>query len=504
MNSGLTLPVWDLPEDFSRVKFSSDLPPSADVLVVGAGIAGLTTAYCLAREGRKVCVIDRAGIGGGESIRSTAHLACGLDDRFYNLARWHGGDGAHLAADSHAAAIDWIEQFVEATPDRCGFKRVPGYLFSFDDSTDRLEKEFDAARDAGLAVLFEQNGIPGLSLGPALRFERQARIDIGRYLRALADACEALDVSFHLAEITDVEGGEPATVTAAGGERMQASAVVVATNVPFHERFAVHTKQAAYRTYVVAGEIADGAMPDALLWDDGDPYHYVRLAECDDGLRVIVGGEDHKTGQDDDTLAFVRLQDWARERIPGIGTFTHGWSGQIIEPADGLAFIGADAGGEDNVYVVTGDSGNGVTHGTIGGLLLSDLIAGRDNPWTGLYDPSRKLVRAPGGWMRENANVALQYRDWVGGDDIDDVAELSRGEGAVVRRGVHQVALYRDGEGGLTAFSARCPHLGCVVRWSPQEKSWDCPCHGSRFDGRTGAILNGPANAPLDRVDWPR
>ena len=503
MSSALTLPVWDTPDAFTRAHFSRDLPASADVVVVGAGIAGLTTAFCLSREGRQVCVVDREGIGGGESIRSTAHLASALDDRFHTMARWHGADGARLAAASHAAAIDWIEHFVEAIPDRCGFRRVPGYLFSCDGSGDGLEKELDAARDAGLEVSLDQDGVPGLSLGPALRFERQARIDIGRYLLALAEACEALGVRFSQAEITDVQGGETATVIAAGGERLQASAVVVASNVPFHERFAVHTKQAAYRTYVVAGQIAEGAMPDALLWDDGDPYHYVRLAKCDDGLRVIVGGEDHKTGQDDDTESFVRLQDWARERIPGIGTFTHGWSGQIIEPADGLAFIGADAGGERNVYVVTGDSGNGVTHGTIGGLLLCDLVAGRDNPWTDLYAPGRKMVRAPGGWMRDTAGVALQYRDWLGGGH-GDADELARGQGAVVRRGVHQVALYRDGEGGITAFSARCPHLGCVVRWSPQEKSWDCPCHGSRFDARTGAVLNGPANAPLDPCDWPR
>lgn len=503
MGSARTIPLWTSPDASTRVRFGRGLPASADVVVVGAGVAGLTTAYCLAREGRQVQVIDREGIGAGESIRSTAHLASALDDRFHHLARWHGADGARLAADSHASAIDWIEHFVDAVPGRCGFRRVPGHLFPFDGNADRLEKELDAAREAGLEVSFASAGVPGLPPGPSLRFERQARIDIGRYLLALAEACEGLGVGFSQAGIADVQGGDTASVVASGGGRLQASAVVVATNVPFHERFALHTKQAAYRTYVVAGEIANDAMPDALLWDDGDPYHYVRLAECDDGMRIIVGGEDHKTGQDDDPTAYVRLQQWARERFPGIGTFTHGWSGQIIEPADGLAFIGADAGGEDNVYVITGDSGNGVTHGTIGGLLVCDLVMGRDNPWTGLYSPARKLVRAPGGWMRENADVALQYRAWFGGGDLDDAEGLARGDGAVIRRGVHQVALYRDGEGGFTAFSARCPHLGCVVRWSPQEKSWDCPCHGSRFDAATGAVLNGPANAPLQPCDWP-
>lgn len=503
MGSARTLPVWAIPAAFTESHFRHGLPAAAEIAVVGAGISGLTAAFCLAQEGRRVLVIDKQGVGQGESLRTTAHLASALDDRFYHLAKWHGADGARLAAASHAAAIDWIEHFVEDLPGQCGFKRVPGYLFSHDGRTERLEREGDAAREAGLSAAFDRTGIPNLpALGPALRFDGQARMDMGLYLLALAEACARLGVQFCRNEIVAADGGDGPTVSSADGRTLQASAVVIATNVPFHERFAVHTKQAAYRSYVVAGPIEEGAMPDALLWDDGDPYHYVRMADAEEGGKlVVIGGEDHKTGQDADPTAFVRLQAWANERLPGIQGFTHGWSGQILEPADGLAFIGADAGGEENVYIVTGDSGNGVTHGTIGGLLLADLIAGRDNPWTGLYDPKRKLVRAPGGWMRENANVALQYRDWLGGADAAKPEDLALGEGAVIRRGVHRIAVYRDGDGKYTAFSARCPHLGCAVRWSPQEKSWDCPCHGSRFDARTGAVLNGPANAPLSAYD---
>lgn len=501
MSTGKTLSPWSLPRDFVLPDFMpSAMQADCDVLVVGAGVAGLASALLSARDGRRVLVIERQGVGEGESGRTTAHLASALDDRFYHLADWHGEEGARLAAESHAAAIDWIEAFAREHGG-LGFHRVPGYLFAHDGDVDRLEKERDAANAAGLQVTLEP-GIPQLpGFGPALRFGNQARIDMGRYLSALAQACDDAGVSFAKAEVVGVEGGATACVELRNGGNLEAAAVVLATNVPFHERIAIHTKQAPYRTYAVAGRIAPDALPDALIWDDGDPYHYIRLVDDpeSDGMLVIVGGEDHKTGQDHDPTAYVRLQDWTRAHLPGVGDFTFGWSGQVLEPGDGLAFIGADPGGEENVFIVTGDSGNGVTHGTLAGLLLCDLIAGRSNSWASLYDPKRKQLRSPLGWLRENANVALQYRDWLAPGDAERMEAMAPGQGIVVRSGLHRVAVYREGDGDLIAFSARCPHLGCAVRWSPQEKSWDCPCHGSRFDARTGEVLNGPANAPLAR-----
>lgn len=500
VSTARTLPVWDFNADDSARWFETAADGRAeDVVVVGAGVAGLTTALCLLREGRRVLIIEREGVGAGETLRTTAHLASALDDRYTVLARQHGEDGARLAAASHAAAIDWIEELAHAAEDACGFQRVPGYLFTCRDDVDGLRREAEAARAAGLDARFVEAGddLPE-HFGPVVRFEAQARVDMGRYLAALADAVNDAGARWLRAEAVNVEGGERPRVVLRNGE-LSAAAVVVASNVPFNETGATYMKQAPYRSYVVVGEGAREQWTDALIWDDGDPYHYVRLLDVEDDparVRIIVGGEDHKTGQDDDPEAYVRLQEWTRARFPGVERFTHAWSGQIIEPVDSLGFIGRDPD-NDNVWLVTGDSGNGITHGTLAGLLITDQIQERENPWSGLYDPGRKPLRAGGEWLRENANAALQFRDWLKPGDVKDAGSLAPGNGAVLRRGLHRVAVYRSGDGELHAFNARCPHLGCVVRWSSEEKSWDCPCHGSRFEAATGAILNGPTSEPL-------
>jgi Rieske Fe-S protein len=212
---------------------------------------------------------------------------------------------------------------------------------------------------------------------------------------------------------------------------------------------------------------------------------------------LIVGGEDHKTGQADDAKdRYSRLDVWTRERFPVQGTVRCRWSGQILETIDGLAFIGKNPIDAANVFVATGDSGMGMTHGTIAGILLTDLIVGRRNPWYTLYDPSRKTLLAAGNFLREGLNVARQYGSWLTGGDVAASHEISPGTGAIVRRGLMKVAAYCDEQGVLHESSAVCPHLGCLVEWNNNESTWDCPCHGSRFD-KHGHVLCGPANNDL-------
>ena len=258
----------------------------------------------------------------------------------------------------------------------------------------------------------------------------------------------------------------------------------------------MHVKQGPYRTYAIGMTIEAGSVPRALYWDTPHPYHYARLHLLENGRELlIVGGEDHRSGEEDDGEArFSALEEWTRDRFPD-GDVAWRWSGQVMEPVDGLGLIGRDCFDQPNVFIATGDSGQGMTHGAIAGLLLGDLIAGRDNPWTGLYDPSRFPVQSTD-FYQENLDILWHFVEWFTSGDVDDADAVEPGEGAVIRRGLEKVAVYRDEEGGLHERSAYCPHLGCVVAWNSTEKMWHCPCHGSRFlcDGR---LVGGPARHDL-------
>jgi len=255
--------------------------------------------------------------------------------------------------------------------------------------------------------------------------------------------------------------------------------------------------------------VPQGSVTRALFWDMAEragmqnqigpiPYHYVRLANGDAQNDIlIVGGGDHKTGQADDfEVRFERLEEWTRARFPKAGEAVFRWSGQVMEPVDGLGFIGRNPADNDNVFVVTGDSGNGMTHGTLAGTIIPELIRRGDHAWAKLYDPSRVRMHAATDFAKENLNVARQFADYFTGSDAA-LGQLESGQGTTVRRGIHKVAAYRDEPGKLHEFSAVCPHLKCIVHWNGTEKTWDCPCHGSRFDA-LGHVLNGPAVSDLE------
>lgn len=505
-SSGATRSLWrsTAPEIAAESGLDGDL--ETDVCIVGAGIAGLTVAYQLARTGQRVVVLDARPPGSGETERTTAHLASALDDGFTHLESLHGVEGARRAAESHAAAIDYIESVVRELKLDCAFRRVDGYLcLGAEDDASMLERELAAAERAGLSVEMVDSAPVDTFQGPSLRFAAQAQIDPLRYLAGLAAAVTRLGGRIVSgAQVVEVSGGdERATVVTEGGPTVRARAVVVATNTPINDRYVIHTKQAPYRTYALALELhEDSDAPDALLWDTEEPYHYVRRAlGVDDAQVLIVGGEDHKTGQDArPEHHWELLEAWAREHFSGLGRVVSSWSGQVFEPSDALAFIGRNPSDADNVYIATGDSGHGMTHGTIAGMLLPELIAGRDHPWATLYDPSRKSLRALPSFAKENFNVAAQYLQWIAPADVADEREIPVGEGAVVRRGLRRIAVYRDEHGVCQRVSAACPHLGAVVAWNAAEKTWDCPAHGSRF-APDGQVVTGPSSRGLAAED---
>ena len=485
----------------------------ADVLIIGGGIAGLTTAYCLCKSGRKVILLEDGYLGSGETGRTTAQLTYALDDRYYDLEKLFGEDKAKLAAQSHKQAIEWINSVITLEDINCNFKRIDGYLFTDpSDTEENLDKELEAATRAGLPVeMVEQ--LPGLPSGRklrAIRFPNQGQFHIMKYLKGLADAITKMGGEIYTdtyADSIDKAGAK------ANGYTVRANHIVVATNTPVNDIVTMHTKQFAYRTYVIAAKLPKGLLPYAMWWDTGNqnskwvekPYHYVRLDPLDDNFDLLIsGGEDHKTGQADqehstEVHRYDNLISWTRQHFPYFSEIEYKWSGQVMEPIDSLAFIGKNPG-DENVYIITGDSGNGMTHGTLGGIILNDIITGKENPYIELYDPSRITFRAGIDYLKEVGNMAYTMaKGWIIPNDVSDVAELESGSGAVISRGTDKIAVYKDTDGVVHACSGICPHLGGVLQWNDDEKSFDCPLHGSRFTAH-GIVINGPAISDLKKT----
>ena len=517
MADDITSSVWQLLADpLHRPPLAEGT--HAEICVVGAGIAGLSAGYELAAAGRQVLVLSDRPIGHGNTGRTTAHLSNVLDDRFDEVSRLHGVERTRLAQESHAAAIRRIEEIVAAEGIDCAFTRLPGYLFLAPGQTrERLERELEAARRCVIAevALLEQAPEPGFRTGPCLAFPGQAQFQPMDYIRGLAAAIERHGGRIATGQqVQSIEGGKPAQVRLRNGPTVSAAAVVVATNSPISDRLAIHSKQEPNRTYVVSFAVPRGSVGRALFWDDGDPYHYVRTQPIEEaGKRrlgielagemdlLIVGGEDHRTGAPaEGDERFSRLEGWTREHVPSAGPVVARWSGQVYEPVDFLAFIGEDPEQGSSVFLATGDSGQGMTHGALAGMLIRDLALGRENPFADLYDPGRKTLSAAGEFARTNLDVAKSYGEWLAPGEVGSAEEVSPGSGAVIRRGLKKLALYRDPTGKLEVRSATCTHLGCIVHWNDVERSWDCPCHGSRFapDGR---VLNGPARNPLAKAE---
>jgi glycine/D-amino acid oxidase-like deaminating enzyme/nitrite reductase/ring-hydroxylating ferredoxin subunit len=466
----------------------------------------LTCAYTLLQEKKSVIVLEQRSLIAGQTARTTAHLTWGLDDRYSELERLFGKEGAQLAAESHRTAIDRIEQIVKEENIDCDFERIDGYLFvPPGESLDILDKEMAAIQKIGQPIQKVQRAPwSSFDTGPCLQFPQQAQFHILKYINGLVQAVERMGGKiFCDTHVSHVKDGALCFVDTNQDYKVKAKSVIVATNTPINNRFMMHTKQAAYRTYVIAAKVSKDEIAKGLYWDTPDPYHYIRLQSIPTDSQhhwIIIGGEDHKTGQEEDIWNhYDRLEQWARERFPSMGPLEYRWSGQIIEPIDCLAFIGRNPH-DQNIYIATGDSGNGMTHGTIAGILLPDLILGRGNRWANLYDPSRKTLSAASDFIEENANVAVQYGDWLTGGEIDSYQQVAPGEGALIRQGAQKIAVYRDENGKIHACSAVCTHLGCIVKWNRGEKSWDCPCHGSRFDPY-GNVLNGPAITNLDPIE---
>jgi glycine/D-amino acid oxidase-like deaminating enzyme/nitrite reductase/ring-hydroxylating ferredoxin subunit len=510
-SDGLTTSLWTRAAGFPQCSSLQD-NREADVCVVGAGIAGLSTAYLLLKEGKSVLVVSEHAPGDGQTGRTSAHLVSAIDDRFYDLIDRHGEDATRRAYESHAAAIDRIERIVGQEKIECDFARVDGFLFLCnDDKPETLDRELDAAQRIGVQQLQKVARAPlKFDTGPCLRFGRQGIFHPLKYVTGLAGAIRSMGGQIHCGQraidVQPCDDGEMCSVKLQHNRTIRARDIVVATNTPapIQTWAGIYTKQISYRTYVIGLRVRRGTVPSNLYWDTGWPYHYLRVDTTSDPQYdvLLVGGEDHKVGQfptSGDPL--LNLENWARQRFSGdIIDIPFQWSGQTQEPVDGLAYIGKAPMKQGHVYVATGDSGMGLTHGTIAGMLLTDLIVGRPNPWAEIYDPSRKPTHALGEFISQNLNAAATLKEYITGGEVGSEDEIKPGCGAIIRDGLHKLAVFRDEQGHVHRRSAVCTHLGCIVQWNPIEKTWDCPCHGSRF-GTDGEPLIGPATDAIKEAE---
>jgi glycine/D-amino acid oxidase-like deaminating enzyme/nitrite reductase/ring-hydroxylating ferredoxin subunit len=469
---------------------------STDVLIVGAGVAGLTAALLLARRGRTVTVIDARQVASGETSRTTAHLTDLLDVGYRRLEAKFGAGATAVAAEASRAAIDSIETSCSELAPGARFERVFGYKVAQTDfQLEDLKEELVAMQRAGVRAEWTGQQMPFPSLG-AIRLEQQAQLHPGEYTRGLVDGLIGLGVAmFENTRALEFQDGSPCRVKTELGT-ITAKDVLVLTNVPVSNRFAIHTKVAAYRTYVMAGECK--GFPKGLYEDMAKPYHYVRRQETERGNFVIVGGEDHRTGHGGATEErYAALTLFARSTCPGFVPI-YRWSGQIIEPSDGLPYIGRNTG-DKHVYVATGFSGTGITMGTLAAMLLTAAVEKLESRWAEVFQATRVRPFAQAlRYFKENVEFPKRLlRDRVERGEVAFAERVMPGEGRLVRSaGGHMLAVSREADGALQVHSAVCPHLGCHVHWNRAEQSWDCPCHGSRFDAH-GEVLNGPATRAL-------
>lgn len=497
-----TQSIWDNVKATEFSKLSNDI--STEVCIVGSGISGLSIAYFLLKQGISVVILDKESGFTGQTTMTSGHLSNALDDRYHKMKSVLSEDGLKLAAESHTQAIDMIEEIIRRERISCDFSRVDGYLFSQKViKDDVVQKELEATHEAGIfdtEIVFSLKGI-NKKIHSALRFPRQAQLHSLKYCKALQKCIlEMGGIIYGDSQVVETKELTDISVKTKEGREVICKSLVFATNSPINHQFLVHTKEAAYRSYCIGIEVPKGSFPKILLWDTEDPYHYVRLAHETEFDIIIVGGEDHRVGQEKPNVdPYSNLQKWAKKNLGVRGEIKYRWSGQIVETLDGLGYIGKSPGSK-NVYEVSGDSGHGLTHATIGASIITDLILGNDNPWIEIYDPSRISFMAAKHYIKENIQGLVQMVDWVTTPEVTDIKLVPMGKGMIISENGKKVAVYKDDKGKVHKCSAVCPHLGALVRWNENTKTWDCPWHGSRFDAQ-GHVLNGPSRTDLDKIE---
>lgn len=476
-----------------------------DVVVIGAGIAGISTAFEVARLGRSVALLEAGRVAEGVTGHTTAKVSV-LHTLIYDkLRRTRDEEAARLYATSQSEAIERAAELVDELGIACGWERRDAYTYAHDTGrVPELRAEADAARAAGLPAEFVTETPLPYPVAGAVRVTGQAQFHPREYLLALLDDFTARGGQvYENTPVVELHEGEPCRVTTENGATVTARDVVVATHYPIFDRSLAFARLSSRRELVLAGPMDAGRDPDGMYITPDEGTRSVRTAPLGDGDQrlLIITGEHFTPGTADTEGRFERLGSWAREHFPGV-TFTHRWATQDNDPTDTVAMVGPLHHKARHAWVATGFGGWGMSGGIMAGRLLAGLLTGGRPAWAGLYDPRRlrTLARESPALLQHQAQVGKHF---VGDrlHALDSADTIPPGGGGIVRTGARQTAVHRDDSGRLHALSARCTHLGCIVAFNSAERSWDCPCHGSRFDV-DGKVIQGPATKPLEQREF--
>jgi glycine/D-amino acid oxidase-like deaminating enzyme/nitrite reductase/ring-hydroxylating ferredoxin subunit len=468
------------------------------VAVIGGGIVGVTTAYRLAREGVRVCLLEARRIGAGATGYTTAKITALHGLTYARLESSLGSETARIYGDANQAGLEAIAHTVAELSIDCDFRRKPNFTYTESESRRAaIEDEVEAAERAGLPAsraIVDELPFP---VAAAVSFRDQAEFHPLKYLHALATAATDAGCEVHEeTRVVRVDQGDPHALRTDRDQTLKADRVIVATHLPILDRGLFFARTHPERSYVLLARLR-GDVPVGMYLSEESPSHSLRAVPTDDGELLMIGGESHKAGQSDATARFAALERWALERFD-IRSIEHRWATQDNLPADTLPFVGRLWPFSDRILTATGLRKWGIAMGTAAAAIMTDLVAGRENPWEPTFRPLRAHPRAGAPtFVKENANVAKRFiLDRI--TRRESAEEIAPGEGRVVGSGVGQRAVYRDDTGEVHTLSARCPHLGCIVGFNGAERTWECPCHGSRF-AATGEVIEGPAVRPLPR-----
>jgi glycine/D-amino acid oxidase-like deaminating enzyme/nitrite reductase/ring-hydroxylating ferredoxin subunit len=499
---GTNLSPWQ--ESVSTNLTPEGHPPASvyDAIIIGGGITGMTTALLLQLQNKKCVLIESKNIGFGTTGGTTAHINTFFDTTYPEIESDFGKDGAKLAAQSAKEAVALVAELVERFRIDCDFEYKDGLMYSESEEESKLLEEILAAsKRAGVAVDYAgSNQIP-VAFDKVISFSKQAQFHPVKYLNALADEFKKAGGTI-LENHFVIKTGHEDDLHVAEGENfiVRGRNLIHATHLP-HGINLFNFTCAPYRSYVIGVSLADDAYPNELIYDMQEPYHYFRTHTINGKKILIIGGEDHKTGHDEPDDAFDQLIAYTRAHF-NVASVDYQWSSQYYVPADGLAYIGHYPGAGEGCYVATGYNGNGMIFGTLAAKMISNEILGLESPYSSLYKPSRiKPIAGFTEFVKENADVAWRFvADRFAAEDITSLNEIEKDSGCLVDYEGKQIAVYKNEEGKVHALNPTCTHAGCIVKWNQTEKSWDCPCHGGRYDVN-GKVITGPPTKDLQKLD---